>query len=163
MDPGGVRRIELLLPMRTIILVAATVGIFGAFRAIGDTFLIVFVGIFLALVFEYPVRFVMAKTRMSRGLAATVTVLGSAVAVVALMLLLLVPLVASVRDFLQQLPTIVDELRTSDELSWVGGSAARSRSPSRSPTRSRGCSGSRGRSSACSSPASRSSSSASSS
>ena len=40
------------------------------------------------------------------------------------MLLLLVPLVGSVRDFLQELPTIVDELRTSDELSWLGGSGA---------------------------------------
>ena len=54
MDSGGTRRIELLLPMRTIILLVATVGVVGAFRAIGDTFLIVFVGIFLALVFEYP-------------------------------------------------------------------------------------------------------------
>jgi predicted PurR-regulated permease PerM len=44
----------------------------------GDTFLIVFVGIFLALVFEYPVRLVMAKLYLSRGMAATVTVLGSA-------------------------------------------------------------------------------------
>ena len=81
MDNGGTRRIELLLPMRTIILLAATIGLLAAFRAIGDTFLIVFVGIFLALVFEYPVAFVMRRTRMSRGLAATVTVLGAAVAV----------------------------------------------------------------------------------
>ena len=72
------RRVELVLPMRTVLLVAATVGVLAAFRAIGDTFLIVFIGIFLALVFEYPVRFVMAKTGMSRGLAATVTVLGTA-------------------------------------------------------------------------------------
>ena len=52
------------------------IGLMAAFAAIGDSFLIVFVGIFLALVFEYPTRFVMAKTRMSRGLAATVTVIG---------------------------------------------------------------------------------------
>ena len=97
---------------------------FGAFRAIGDTFLIVFVGIFLAFVFEYPVRFVMSKTRMSRGLAATITVLGTAVAVAALLLLLLVPLVGSVRDFLHELPSIVDDLRASDELSWLGDSGA---------------------------------------
>ena len=40
----------------------AVIGIAVAFRAIGDTFLIVFIGILLALVFEYPVRFVMAPT-----------------------------------------------------------------------------------------------------
>ena len=56
--------------MRTVLLVAATLGVLSAFVAIGDTFSIVFVGIFLALVFEDPVRYLMAKTRMSRGVAA---------------------------------------------------------------------------------------------
>jgi len=123
-DPGGTRRIELLLPMRTIILVAATIGVFGAFRAIGDTFLIVFVGIFLALVFEYPVRFVMRRTRMSRGLASTVTVLGTAVAVTIFFLLLLVPLVGGVRDYLQDLPQTVSDVRDASGLSWLGDSGA---------------------------------------
>jgi predicted PurR-regulated permease PerM len=124
MDQGDTRRIELLLPMRTIILLAATAGLLVAFKAIGDTFLIVFVGIFLALVFEYPVRFVMRRTHMSRGLAATVTVLGTAVAVTLLFLLLLVPLVGSVRDFLQDLPQTVEDLRSADGLSWLGDSGA---------------------------------------
>jgi predicted PurR-regulated permease PerM len=125
MEPAESRRVELILPMRTVIVVAAAIALMAAFAAIGDTFLIVFVGIFLAFVFEYPVRFVMARTRMSRGLAATVTVLGMALAVGALLLLLLVPLVGSVRDFLQDLPTIVDDLRSSDELSsWLGDSGA---------------------------------------
>jgi predicted PurR-regulated permease PerM len=124
MASAGSRRVELLLPVRTLIVIAAAVGVLSAFRAIGDTFLIVFVGIFLALVFEYPVRFVMRKTRLSRGLAATVTVLGSAVLVTLFFLLLLVPLVGAVRDFLQDLPTIVADLRESDELSWLGDSGA---------------------------------------
>jgi putative heme transporter len=118
------RRVELVLPMRTVLLVAATIGVLAAFVAIGETFLIVFVGIFLALVFEYPVRYVMAKTGMSRGLAATVTVIGTALAVLVLALLLLVPLVGSVRDFLQDLPQTVEQLRESDELSWLGDSGA---------------------------------------
>jgi predicted PurR-regulated permease PerM len=124
MELSDAKRVQLLLPARTLLAVLAVVGVAVAFRAIGDTFLIVFIGIFLALVFEYPVRFVMAKTRMSRGLAATVTVLGTAVAVFLLMLLLLVPLVGSVRDFLQDLPQTVQSLRDSDELSWLGDSGA---------------------------------------
>jgi putative heme transporter len=124
MESPDARRIELLIPVRTLIVVLAALALALAFRAIGDTFLIVFVGIFLALVFEYPVRFVMGKTHMSRGLAATVTVLGAAVAVTLLMLLLLVPLVGSVRDFLQDLPQTVQQLRDSDELSWLGDSGA---------------------------------------
>jgi len=121
---AGARRVELILPMRTVLLVAAAAGVLAAFWAIGDTFLFVFVGIFLALVFEFPVRSVMSKTGMSRGLAATVTVLGTAVGVFVIALLFLVPLVGSVRDFLQELPTIVSQLRASDELSWLGDSGA---------------------------------------
>ena len=114
------RRVELILPMRTILLVAATLGVLAAFVAIGDTFLIVFIGIFLALVFEAPVRYLMAKTGMSRGIAAAVTVLGTALAVTVIALLFLVPLVGSVRDFLQDLPQTVEQLRESDELSALG-------------------------------------------
>ncbi len=124
MDPSSTKRVELVLPMRTVLIVAAAVAVAAAFAAIGSTFLVVFVGIFLALVFEFPVRFVMAKTHMSRGLAATVTVLGTAVAVTLLALLLLVPLVGDVRDFLQELPTTVQQLQDSDELSSVGDSGA---------------------------------------
>jgi predicted PurR-regulated permease PerM len=124
MEPMGPKRVELLLPMRTVLIVAAAFGVIAAFVAIGATFLIVFVGIFLALVFEYPVRLVMSKTGMSRGLAATLTVLGTALAVLLLALLLLERIVGEIRDFLQQLPTTVEQLRESDELSWLGESTA---------------------------------------
>jgi len=117
---GTAEKRELIIPIRTILIVSAAIGVLGAFVAIGDTFLIVFVGIFLGLVFEFPVRFVIRKTGWSRGLAATVTVLGTAVGVVIIGLLFLVPMVASVRDFLQELPQTVDQLRSSGELSWLG-------------------------------------------
>jgi predicted PurR-regulated permease PerM len=117
-------RVALVLPLRTILLVAAAFAVIAAFVAIADAFLIVFIGIFLALVFEGPVRFVMAKTGLSRGLAATITVLGAAIAVVVLALLLLVPLVGAVRDFLQDLPALVEDLRSSDELDFLGDSGA---------------------------------------
>ena len=118
------KRVELLLPMRTVLIAAAAVGVLAAFVAIGETFLIVFIGIFLGLVFEFPVRLVIAKTGLSRGLAATITVLGIALAVLVLFLLLLAPMVGGVRDFLQELPTTVEQLRDSDELSWLGDSGA---------------------------------------
>jgi predicted PurR-regulated permease PerM len=122
----GTRRVELILPIRTVLVIMGALGLLAAFAAIGDSFLIVFVGIFLALVFEYPTRFVMEKTKMSRGLAATVTVIGAALVVLVLALLLLVPLVSSVRDYLHDLPQTVQKLQDSSELSSVGdsGSAA---------------------------------------
>jgi predicted PurR-regulated permease PerM len=121
MNVGDVPGRALILPMRTVLLVAATLGVLAAFVAIGDTFLVVFVGIFLALVFEAPVRYLMAKTRMSRGVAAAVTVLGTFLGVTVLALLFLVPLVGGVRDFLQALPATVEQLRESDELSGLLG------------------------------------------
>jgi len=114
--------VELLVPMRTVLVIAGAILVLAAFATIGDTFLIVFIGIFLGLVFEFPVRLVMAKTGLSRGLAATVTVLGAALAVVCLALLFLVPLVGGVRDFLQELPDTIEQLRQSDELSGVADS-----------------------------------------
>ena len=110
--------------MRTVLLVAATLGVLAAFAAIGETFLIVFIGIFLALVFEYPVRYLMAKTKMTRGVAAAVMVLGTFAVMTLVALLFLVPLVGSVRDFLQDLPALVEKLRASDELSSLGDSGA---------------------------------------
>ena len=104
------RRVELLLPVRTILIIAAAIGVMAAFAAIGSIFLIVFIGIFLGLVFEYPLRFVMRKTGWGRGLAATVTVLGTALGVVVLGLLFLVPIVGSVRDFLHELPQTIVQL-----------------------------------------------------
>jgi putative heme transporter len=124
MEPPERKQVQVLLPMRTLLLVAATFAVMAAFVAIGETFLLVFLGIFLALVFEFPVRLLMAKTGLSRGLAATVTVLGAALAVVVLALLLLVPLVGSVRDFLQELPQTIEQLREADELSWLGDTGA---------------------------------------
>jgi putative heme transporter len=124
MEPHGPKRVELLLPMRTVLIVAAAAGVLAAFVAIGETFLLVFIGVFLALVFEYPVRLVMAKTGLSRGLAATITVLGAALTVLVLALLFLAPMVGGVRDFLQDLPATVEQLRESDELSWLGDTGA---------------------------------------
>jgi predicted PurR-regulated permease PerM len=125
MYEGEVSRRALILPMRTVLLVSATLAVLGAFALIGDTFLIVFIGIFLALVFEYPVRWLMSKTKMSRGMAAAVTVLGTALGVTVIALLFLVPLVGGVRDLLQNLPATIEQLRGADELSsWLGDSGA---------------------------------------
>ena len=124
MESRESKRVELLLPIRTVLIVAAAIGLMAAFIAIGSTFLVIFVGIFLALVFEYPVRLVMEKTGMSRGLAATVTVLGAAVAILIIGLLFLAPMVGGVRDFLQDLPATVEQLRSSDELSGIDSGGA---------------------------------------
>jgi predicted PurR-regulated permease PerM len=123
---GRSSRVEIILPLKTIVVAALVVALAAAVISIRDTFLIVFVGVFLALVFEMPLRAFIRWTGLSRGLAATILVLGSAVAVTVLGLLLLVPLVEATRNFLHDLPDLVAELRQSDELSWLGDSGAAS-------------------------------------
>ena len=112
------------IPWRTLIAAAVVVMTAAAVVSIRDTLLVVFLGVFLALVFEVPLRMFMRWTKLGRGLSATIVVLGTAVAVTALALVLLVPIVSSLRDFLKALPQLVDELRESGELSWLGDSGA---------------------------------------
>jgi predicted PurR-regulated permease PerM len=119
------RLFETAITVRTLLIGAAIVALAAAIASILDALLLVFLGIFLALVFEIPVRAFMKKTGRGRGLSATIVVLGSAVGVAVLALILLVPLLGSLRDFLKDLPELVDELRNSDELpSWLADSGA---------------------------------------
>jgi predicted PurR-regulated permease PerM len=118
------RFFETAITVRTLLIAALIVGLAAAVVSILDALVIVFLGIFLALVFEIPVRAFMRWTGRGRGLSATIMVLGTTVAVVVLALILLVPLVGSLRDFLHDLPDLVDELRDSGELSWLGDSGA---------------------------------------
>ena len=120
----GIGSVQITIPMKVLLLATFVVAVAAALITIKDTLLIVFIGIFLALVFEVPVRAFMRWTKLGRGLAATIVVLGTAVVVTVLALLLLVPLAGAVRDFLQDLPQIVSELRESGELSWLGDSGA---------------------------------------
>jgi len=112
------------VPWRTLFAAVIVVAVAAAAISIADTLLIVFLGIFLALVFEVPLRAFTRWTKLGRGLSATIVVLGTAAAVTVLALILLVPLVGSLRDFLKALPELVDELRASGELSWLGDSGA---------------------------------------
>jgi predicted PurR-regulated permease PerM len=117
------KRVEIAIPLRTLILAAFVVAIVAAIISINEAILVVFIGIFIGLVLEAPTRIVMRRTGLGRGLAATIVVLGSALAVTVLALLLLVPLVGAVRDFLQSLPNVVDELQSRDALAVLGDGA----------------------------------------
>jgi len=118
------RRLEITVGVRTLLLVAAvTLGVV-ALVSIGQALILCFAGIFLAFVFELPVRMVTRWLHGRRGLAAAIVVLGTLVALALLALVLLVPMVDSLIDFLKALPQIVSDLRDSGELSWLGDSGA---------------------------------------
>lgn len=123
-DSGRARALQLAISTRTVLGILAIVVAVWALASIAHALLLVFTGIFLAFVFEFPLRLLMAKTKLGRGLAATILVLGSVVVLTVLGLLLMVPLLESVRDLLKNLPEVVEDLRESDELAWLGDSGA---------------------------------------
>ena len=112
------------VPWRLLIAATLVVAVGAAVISIRDTLLVVFLGVFGALVFEVPLRAFMRWTKLGRGLSATIVVLGTAVGLTVLALILLVPLVGSLRDFVKALPQLVEDLRDSGELSWLGDSGA---------------------------------------
>jgi predicted PurR-regulated permease PerM len=123
---GGQREkrpaVEFVIPVRALLLVVAVLLGVWALTSIADALLLVFTGVFLAFVFEFPLRLLMDRTRLGRGLAATILVLGSVLIVTALALLLTASLLGSIRDLLNESPDLVSDLR--DELGALGDTAA---------------------------------------
>src|SRR3954452_17555628 len=118
------RSLQINVNFRTLLLLVALFFFTWAVITIRETLLVVAVGVFLGLVFERPVRLVQARTRLGRGGAATVTVLGALAVAVLLLLVLAIPLLRSLQDFLKDLPDLVAKLRTSSELDSVGDTSA---------------------------------------
>jgi len=71
------RVVETPIPVRTL-LVAATIAVLAAaIISIRETLIVVFLGVFLALVFEVPVRAFMQRTGRGRGLSATIVLVNN--------------------------------------------------------------------------------------
>jgi predicted PurR-regulated permease PerM len=120
--PNGRRPIEFVIPIRALLLIVGLILAVWALFSIAGALLLVFTGVFLAFVFEYPLRLLMSKTGLGRGLAATILVLGTVLVVAALALLLTASLLGSIRDLLTESPDLVSDLR--DQLGALGDSAA---------------------------------------
>jgi len=112
-------RVEITVGVRTLLLVAGVGALVAAAVLVHGALLIVFTGVFFAFVCEIPVRWLSRVTGMKRSIAAAIVVLGSVVLITALALVLLVPIVDSLVDFLKALPQTVQDLRNSSELSWL--------------------------------------------
>jgi predicted PurR-regulated permease PerM len=120
----GRRPLQVVVTFKTLLLAVALFLLTWAVVSIRDTLLIVAVGVFLGLVFEGPVRLVERKTRLGRGMSATVTVIGALVALTLLALVLLKPFLEGMQSFLKDLPQIVDQLKSSNELGFLGSTGA---------------------------------------
>ena len=116
--------LQVVITFKTLLLAVALFLLTWAVVSIRDTLLIVAVGVFLGLVFEGPVRLVERKTSLGRGMAATVSVIGALLALTLLGLVLLKPILESLRSFLKDLPQTVEQLQNSDELGFLGDTGA---------------------------------------
>lgn len=116
------RTLRIAIPVRALLLVLAVLLAVWALFSIADALMLVFTGVFLAFVFEYPLRLLMDTTRLGRGLAATILVLGSVIVVTVLALLLTVSLLSSIRDLLNDSPELVADFR--DKLGALGDTGA---------------------------------------
>lgn len=106
--------------VRTMLLAAFLVALAWAFIYISEVVMTLFLSLFLALVFEPVVRGMQRKLPMGRGACATTLILGLIGLSVVFVLLLLSPLVGTFRDFVDQLPQIVDDISENSSIgSWV--------------------------------------------
>ena len=115
---------QVVITFKTLLLAVALFLVTWAVVSIRDTFVVVLVGIFLGLVFEGPVRLVERKTRLGRGMAATVTVIGALIVLTLLGVVLLKPLLEGMQSFLKDLPQTVDQLKSSSELGFLKDTGA---------------------------------------
>jgi predicted PurR-regulated permease PerM len=119
-SPGG-RAISVSLTVRTMLVAALFVLAFWAMISVREAVLTLFLSLFAALVLEPVVVQTERLLHRGRGASATVVVLGLVVLGVVIAFLLISPFVDAVGDFVDALPSIVQEIRNSDVGSWVDG------------------------------------------
>jgi predicted PurR-regulated permease PerM len=113
------RPLKVAIAVGTLLIASAFVLAFWAVISVREAVLTVFFALFAALVLEPVVTLMQRKLKMGRGSAATTLVLGLIVLGVVSAFLLISPFVNSVRDFVDALPSIVQEIRNSSLGSWL--------------------------------------------
>jgi len=108
------KRVEITISVRTFVTILAVAAVVWAFVAARQAVLWVFIALFLAIVLQTPVNWLEARAGMRRGNAAMLVVLGLMGFLAALAYLLISPFVSALRNLVEDLPTIVERIRTSD-------------------------------------------------
>jgi predicted PurR-regulated permease PerM len=121
-DPAakGSRPLSVTLTVRTMLLVAAVVALAVAFVTIREAVMTLFLALFSALVLEPVVRLMQRHLPLGRGACVTTLILGLIAVAVVFVLLLLIPLAGSFRDFVQALPGMVDDISNNSSFGqWL--------------------------------------------
>ena len=118
--PQGARVLNVSITLRTVLLVTAIVFVAAALIYISETVMTLFLALFCALVLEPVVRLMQRHLPMGRGACATTLILGLIVVGVVFTLLLLSPIVRAFSDFVDELPSIIEDITNNSSIgSWV--------------------------------------------
>ena len=114
-------RLEISVSIRTILLVAGVVAVAWALASIASVLLVIFVSVFSIAVLSPVVSAVERRLGWNRGLSAAVVVLAIVIVVGAVVLVVVQAIIGAVRDFSDDLPQIVEEVRRSELGSFING------------------------------------------
>ena len=117
--PTARRALSITITPRTMFLAAAIVAVVWAFVAVRTSVLALFLALFSALVLEPVVARVQRKLHLGRGPAALIVVLGVVAFALVAAFVLIEPFVNELGDFVDALPSIVQDIRDSSIGSWI--------------------------------------------
>jgi predicted PurR-regulated permease PerM len=107
------KRVEITIPIRTLLTIVGVFAVAWAFVAARQAVLWIFIALFLAIVLQTPVSW-LEQRGMKRASAALLVVLTLVTMLGGLAYLLVTPFVDAIRELIEDLPNIVERIRSSD-------------------------------------------------
>ena len=107
------------ITVRTMLLAAAFVAVAWALIAVRTSVLTLFLALFSALVLDPVVELLQRKLKLGRSAAAVIVVLGIVALGLVVVFVLVSPFTNALRDFVDALPSIVQDIRDSSIGSWL--------------------------------------------
>ena len=107
------KRVEITIPIRTLLTIVGVFAVAWAFVAARQAVLWIFIALFLAIVLQTPVSW-LEQRGMKRASAALLVVLALVTMLGGLAYLLVTPFVDAIRELIEDLPNIVERIRSSD-------------------------------------------------
>jgi predicted PurR-regulated permease PerM len=117
--PARGRALPVNITVRTMLIASAFLAVAWALVSVRTSILTLFLSLFAALVLEPVVGLLQRKTNLGRGVSAVIVVLGLVALALVFTFVLLAPFVDAVRNFVDNLPTIVQQIRDSSIGSWL--------------------------------------------
>jgi predicted PurR-regulated permease PerM len=107
-------RIYVQIPPRGLLVIGAAILLGWALVSVTSALIAVFISVFVTLMLDPAVVWLMRRTGLSRGKAALLVVGALVIAGFLLTLALLIPMLRDLQDFIRDLPQTVAEIRASD-------------------------------------------------